>query len=254
MICPNSFVCETTGFNPRSLLQNTRLRVIPRVYLNSAKYLKVGKSLWVDRVFSHAVVNGMYSFHASTSAYTDFWNNSFSNIDPENSKKVSNRQIWEAFVHESVRTIAGVSGISLIIKDGLSIDHVTRGAFMQLGEDGIIHAAKDHKCAECTQPYKHTADTLSGIDSAAAVDDDEVDEAMDIDYASVRMVVMDGIVMGPTVSAIIYIYLIYFTQFFVSIVHMMIVLLNSPILVVDHSVISIKTKWEINVMCVIATT
>src|SRR5271169_2590347 len=48
-----------------------------RIYVNSAKYLKVGQSIWVDRVFSNAVVNGMYSFHASASAYREYWNNSF---------------------------------------------------------------------------------------------------------------------------------------------------------------------------------
>ena len=57
-----------------------------RMYLNAAKYFKVGKSLWVDCVFSYAIVNGMYSFYASTSTYTNFWNNSFSNINLENSK------------------------------------------------------------------------------------------------------------------------------------------------------------------------
>jgi len=35
-----------------------------RVYLNSAKYLKVDQSLWVK----NAVLNEMYSFHASASA------------------------------------------------------------------------------------------------------------------------------------------------------------------------------------------
>jgi len=29
-----------------------------RVYLNSAKHFKVGKNLWVDRLFSNAVMNG----------------------------------------------------------------------------------------------------------------------------------------------------------------------------------------------------
>ena len=47
-----------------------------KLYLNSAKYIKVGQSVWVDRVFSNAVVNAMYSFHASASAYVEFWNNS----------------------------------------------------------------------------------------------------------------------------------------------------------------------------------
>ena len=119
VICPNTVACETTTCNPRSLLQITKVRDIPRVtlikgstiyenvqvltgkcpkcktsyladrervvepddkytrvYLNSAKYLKVGQSLWVDRIFSNAVLNAMYSFHASAAAYTEFWNNS----------------------------------------------------------------------------------------------------------------------------------------------------------------------------------
>ena len=46
-----------------------------KVYLNSAKYLKVGQNIWVDRLFGNAVLCGMYSFHASTAAYTEFWNN-----------------------------------------------------------------------------------------------------------------------------------------------------------------------------------
>src|ERR1700683_3742959 len=40
-----------------------------KVYLNNAKYLKVGQSVWVDRVFSGGVINGIYHFHASSSAF-----------------------------------------------------------------------------------------------------------------------------------------------------------------------------------------
>ena len=40
-------------------------------YLNSAKYMKIGQSTWT---FGNAVVSGMYSFHASTAAYNDYWN------------------------------------------------------------------------------------------------------------------------------------------------------------------------------------
>jgi hypothetical protein len=47
------------------------------VYLNSAKYLKVGQRLWVDRIFSGAVLNGVYSFHASTAAFVQYWNDSY---------------------------------------------------------------------------------------------------------------------------------------------------------------------------------
>ncbi|KAF9490603.1 hypothetical protein BDN71DRAFT_1434547 [Pleurotus eryngii] len=47
------------------------------LYLNNAKYLKVGKSVWVDCIVSQAIVNANYSFHASTAAITQFWNFSF---------------------------------------------------------------------------------------------------------------------------------------------------------------------------------
>jgi hypothetical protein len=60
-----------------------------RVYLNSAIYIKIGQSLWVDRVFSNAVVNGMYSFHGSASAYMEYWNNSFGVLSQDNPIKVS---------------------------------------------------------------------------------------------------------------------------------------------------------------------
>jgi hypothetical protein len=84
-----------------------------RVYSNSAKYLKIGQSLWVDRVFSNAVVNAMFSFHALTSAYKEFWNNSFHNHQQGNSRKLSRHQIWQAFVQESIRSIASASEINL---------------------------------------------------------------------------------------------------------------------------------------------
>ena len=69
-----------------------------RIYLNSAKYLKVGQSSWVDRVFSNAVINGMYSFHASASAYREYWNNNFG---ADKSFELSCCHIWQAFVQES---------------------------------------------------------------------------------------------------------------------------------------------------------
>ena len=45
-----------------------------RCYLNSARYLKIGKNTWADRNLTHSVLSGMYNFHASASAYTQFWN------------------------------------------------------------------------------------------------------------------------------------------------------------------------------------
>ena len=63
-----------------------------RVYLNDAKYLKVEQSLWVDRIFSNTVLNSMYSFHASASAFMEFWNNSFHS---EHVLKILHWQVWQ---------------------------------------------------------------------------------------------------------------------------------------------------------------
>ncbi|KIJ93274.1 hypothetical protein K443DRAFT_112283, partial [Laccaria amethystina LaAM-08-1] len=69
--------CKTLYLADCERLTNSD-NTVSRMYLNSARYLKVGQSIWVDRVFSAAVLNGMYSFHASAAAYTEFWNNSYS--------------------------------------------------------------------------------------------------------------------------------------------------------------------------------
>jgi hypothetical protein len=216
VICPNTAVCETITCNPRSLLQTTKVRDVPRVtlikgsviyenvqvltgrcpkcktsyladrervlepddkstrvYLNSAKFLKVGQSLWVDRIFSNAVLNAMYSFHASAAAYTEFWNNTYWNHQQGNSKRLSRRQIWQAFVQESLRSIAAASDINLELQDGLAIDDVTRQAFSILGENGIIRSADQHTCQECSQPYRKTAEIMTEDDPAALVGIDE---------------------------------------------------------------------------------
>ena len=76
-----------------------------KLHLNSVKYIKVGQNIWVDQVFSNAVVNAMYSFHASASAYMEFWNNSFGKTQQDVFHKMSCCQIWQAFVQESIRTI-----------------------------------------------------------------------------------------------------------------------------------------------------
>jgi hypothetical protein len=198
-----------------------------KTYVNSAKYLKVGRNLWVDHIFSKAVLNGMYSFHASAAAYAEFWSNSFSH----GSHPITRRQIWHAFVQESVRYVSETSEINLELQDGLAIDEVAKEAFNVLGENGIIRVADGHQCSECTQPYKSTADVITGEDPAALVGVDEQREVpvlvgegadlavqdatrarmnalhpqpanddMDVDHGSVTMVILDGIVMGPSVS------------------------------------------------------
>jgi hypothetical protein len=216
-----------------------------KFYLNNAKYLKVGQSVWVDRVFSGGVINAMYHFHASTSAFAEFWNDTFWSSQTTQSRKISRRQIWHTFIQESVRTVAKSSGVTLEMENGMPIEHVTKEAFVQLGENGVISATKNHSCSECTHEYKETADRITGDDPAAVLGVDEnhevpalvgedadlavqdaeqarlnaqlaaqaSDDAMDVDQSSssssqssssteeaspVTLVVMDGVVMGPT--------------------------------------------------------
>jgi hypothetical protein len=191
-----------------------------RAQLNNAKYLKVGQSLYVDRIFSNAVVNGIYSFHASPAAYAEFWTNSYGK---QNEFQIKRRQIWQAFIKESVRTIAKTSNIVFETNDNPSIQDFTHDAFAVLGEHGGIRLSDKHTCSECTQEHKSVADFLPAADDPAAVlgvDENrdvpqlvaaaasamenfrEPDDHMDIDVEAqrsmVKMVIMDGIVMGPT--------------------------------------------------------
>ncbi len=126
----------------------------------------------------------MYSFHASAAAYTEYWNNTFGQIDLEHSAKLDRKHIWQAFVQESIRTIAADLNVYLELNENLPIHEVTKEAFAALGKNGLIYAADNHTCSECTQPYRPSANTDP--------------ENMDIDHADVTMHVLDGIVMGPT--------------------------------------------------------
>ena len=195
---------------------------LKRVYLNSAKYMKVGKRLWVDRLFSTSTINAMYNFHASAHAYAEYWNNTFGT----ESTSVTRAHIWQAFVQKSVRTIAEESKIDVEFDDALNIKEVTTAAFSVLGENGIIRAADKHACDECTQKHRKTSDVVDAVfdDPAAVVGvdatDDNIpalaiaheepefnlpeDEGMDIDdIRDTTMVTLDGVVMGPQVNGMI---------------------------------------------------
>jgi len=163
--------------------------------LNSASYIKIGQELWVDHIFSKAVVNGTYSFHASASAYMEFWNNSFGKTQQHTRSPLSRRQIWQAFVQESIRTVAAASSYSLELLDNLPISDVAEKAFDILGQNGMLHAAIPHSCSECTHPYKATVNINPPIPPVDGMDIDEGPPSADV-----KMVVLDGIVMGPTVS------------------------------------------------------
>jgi hypothetical protein len=235
VICPDAVVCLSAQCKPRSLIQSTKDRDIPRVtlikqnkichdvqvltakcpgcnttysadherfandndqwkriYLTSAQYLKVGQSTWVDRQFANGVINGMYSFHASAAAYTEYWNNSFGSLD----FNFTRRQIWQSFVQGSLREISSDCQVDLELSDNLSIDEVTQEAFGLLGEQGIIRAAHGHSCSECTQNYKHNMDDIDHANVNVNVENDA--ELILVEHAPVKMIVMDGIVMGPT--------------------------------------------------------
>ena len=149
------------------------------------------------------------------------------------SRELSRRQIWHTFVQESVRRVAQSTGHTLEIQDGLPIDDATKHAFLSLGEQGVIRSAENHFCSECTHEYKNIADIITGDDPAALVGVDEnhnvpvipgedanlavqdaalarlaAHNAMDIDQTSslsetipvtpVKLIVIDGVVMGPT--------------------------------------------------------
>jgi len=103
-------------------------------------------------------------------------------------------------VQESVRTIASSINpkINLELDANLRIRDVTEQAFNYLGQNGHIHSAAGHTCAECTHKYKQTADVIPS-DNEPQNTTSGLQE-MDDNFAPVTMVVVDGIVMGPTVS------------------------------------------------------
>ncbi len=186
-----------------------------RFYCNDATFLKIGQNLWVDRVFAASIINATYHFHASPSAIAEFWSTSYG-------EKVTRRHIWATFVQESTRVLSNACKIDFEVDDKLSIENVTTSAYNILGGEGCIQAAMEHTCEKCTQPYKSTADIIPGAhtDPAAVVDNDEGEDvpgleqipehiadnvahnpnvdAMEVDAAPVKMIVLDGIVMGPT--------------------------------------------------------
>ncbi|KAF6741030.1 hypothetical protein DFP72DRAFT_835535 [Ephemerocybe angulata] len=151
-----------------------------RCYLNTARFMKIGQSLWCDRVFANAVVMGVYAFHASPSAYTQFWNLSYASssstpLTPSTSLpfKLGRKQVWQAFVQESIRALAADQKSNLVLRDGLPIEEVTQGAFGILGNQGIIPPSRAHTCDECTHAYRDSTNTseinISGSGSAEEV-------------------------------------------------------------------------------------
>ena len=101
----------------------------------------------------------------------------------------------------------------------MEIDEVTKEAFDILGENGLIRAADQHSCLQCAQKYKATSDININADPTAVAGIDNVpvvlpmvnsnaesstsnvapreNQQTEVEPALVKLVVMDGIVMGP---------------------------------------------------------
>jgi hypothetical protein len=178
----------------------------------------------------------MYNFHASASAYMQYWNDCTSVTDSK--VQVTRHHIWQAFVQESIRTIASVNNNNLELPENLNIEQVTKQAFERLGNGGIIEPGKEHSCSKCCQPYKATADFMANEDPAAVLGVDENSavpiltgeyanlsaqetmrereaaqlrannlndadpNAMDVndDDADCTMIILDGVVISPQVN------------------------------------------------------
>lgn len=228
--------CDTTYYADNEHFQDQN-GSWNKCYLNSARFLKIGQALWVDRKFSHSVLSGMYNFHASASAYTQFWNDC--NPVGDSNLQVTRCQIWQTYMQESIRSIASTKNINLELAERLTIKEVAEQAFSILGDAGRLEIANDHSCSQCTQPYKAAADFIVNDDPAAVIGADEDnavpalvgenaalsaqetqqernaariranalnadassdDSAMDIDIADVTMRIINGILVNPTVS------------------------------------------------------
>lgn len=178
--------CNTTYYADHDRAWNNTEQRYDQYLLNSAVYLKLGQSTWADRTFTNSVVNATYSFHASPSAFADYWNESHGR---QASAKLTRRHIWQAFIAETVRMVAQDDGTNLSVPSNSNIDDITTAAFDALGSGGIIKAAQGHACDECSHAQKF------------GPNEQHLDPS---DYKPVSMCVVDGIVMAPTVCTFIY--------------------------------------------------
>jgi hypothetical protein len=173
--------CDTTYFADHDRAWNAPEQQFDHCHLNSAVYLKLGQAIWADRIFTNSILNATYSFHSSSSAFAEFWNESFG---CHSSVNVSRRHIWQGFIAETTRMVAHGSGENFITPSHANIDDITATAFETLGSDGVIKAAEGHTCSECSHPHRFGPNEQ---------------HLNPQDYGPVSMCVVDGIVMAPTV-------------------------------------------------------
>lgn len=174
--------CQSRYYADHDRLKSSTTGDYTETFVNDALYLKLGQSLWVDRVFTDSVLNATYSFHASVSSFSDYWNSTFGRAALIN---ITRRHIWQAFIAGTVRMVSQSAGQSFTTLENPSIDFVTQQAYELFAAEGIIQVASGHSCDECSQPQRFPP-------SHPPIDPN--------DYEPVRMCVVDGIVMSPTVS------------------------------------------------------
>lgn len=191
----------------------------------NCNFLKIGRNLWADRQFAQALTNGLYSFSSITS-YAAYWTKSYwpSNIVGT----LTRRNVWSCFIQHSIREMVNaIPRAAFLTPAKMSIKDTTKLAYQLLGQDGEIPGARDHECDECAQDYMapqlaqihNGAAAVLGVDNAgpAPVQGDQNADVVDAmgqaptappphrttrtrAQPKVNMVVLDGIVMGHSVS------------------------------------------------------
>ena len=141
--CNSKYYADRKGIDQISA--NKRVQ-----YLNSAKYMKIGQSTWVD--------SGMHSFHASAAAYTNYWDNAFGEVNLNHMAALSRKHIGQTFIQESTRVIAANQNHNLTLSESSPNGAVTHAAFSLLGQQGVISASQGHACSECTHPFRSSND------------------------------------------------------------------------------------------------
>ena len=94
--------------------------------------------------------------YASTSGWANYFNDTYGN----DCITLSRCQVWVAFVQESIWQASEISKLDFITRDIASIEEVTEAAFAALGNDSLIQPAKNHACAQCSQPYRAISDVV----------------------------------------------------------------------------------------------
>ncbi|KAJ8456152.1 hypothetical protein ONZ45_g18805 [Pleurotus djamor] len=169
-------------------------------YYLDARYLKVGKQLGVDCTVSKAMLNAFYSFHASNAGIAEFWTASFTQGEVAGFV-VNGEQVWKTFVLESIWQLAVAADAKFKVAESININELVKKAY-----DILDLAPATNIAAMVGNDENNVVPDFHGeIDESIPVSTND-QNAMDVDEdpsttveasGYVRLVVVDGIVMGP---------------------------------------------------------